>query len=254
MGVVLYQQGRHAEAAVAFRRSMALEPDDADTLRNLAATLTRLGQDQEAQALRARANGIAPETARVVAMRVSFPADVTLAYVSAPGLEAALASTRAGRLDAALAAYRAHLGDPRSGAAAHLGVANELLRWHVALRLTAGQEPVREPDANIDPVRPTALFRDWVRQPDGRWGPVESVVTPSAAPLDGWVLAEEARRHYGQALSLGAGAAARIGLAALATETGGTEEAARQLAAARELDRSLPAALLSDHATRVAQR
>ena len=139
IGVVLYQQGRYADAAEAFRRAVALEPADPDALRNLASALLRLGQDAEASALRARASTIAPEAARVVAMRCSFPAELTLAYLAAPGLETALSHSRAGQVDTALAAYRALLGDRRSEAAAHLGAANELLRWHVALRLTAAR-------------------------------------------------------------------------------------------------------------------
>ncbi len=253
VGVVLYQQGRYADAAEAFRRAVALEPADPDALRNLASALLRLGQDAEAAALRARARTIAPEAARVIAMRVSFPAELALAYLAAPGLEAALAHSRAGQVDTALAAYRALLGDRRSEAAAHLGAANELLRWHVALRLTAAQEPIRVPDADLAPVRPTALFTDWVRLPDGRWELMESVVAPPAPPGGGQPLVLEAQRHYDQALTLGAGAAARVGLASLALESGDTGEAARHLAAARALDPSLPASLLSDLATRIAR-
>lgn len=253
VGVVLYQQGRYADAADAFRRALTLQPTDPDGLRNLASALAQLGQEAEAKALRARASTLAPEVARVIAMRVSFPAELALAYLAVPGLEAALAHTRAGRVEAALAAYRSLLGDSRSGAAVHLGVANELVRWLVAVRLTAAQEPIRVPDADLAPVRPTALFTDWVRLPDGRWEPMESVVAPPAPPGGGRLLALEAQRHYDQALTLGAGAAARIGLASLAIENGDTGEAARHLAAARALDPSLPASLLSDLATRIAR-
>jgi hypothetical protein len=146
------------------------------------------------------------------------------------------------------------LGDARSGAAAHLGAANELVRWHLAIRLTAAQEPIRVPDAELAPVSPTALFTDWIRQPDGRWDPIESVVAPPTASVAGRVLPQEAQRHCDQALNLGAGAAAHVGLVVLALESGGTEEAARQLAAARALDPSLPPALLSDLAILVARR
>jgi len=253
VGAVLYQQGRYADALEPFQRAATLDPTDPGALRNLASTLARLGRNAEAEALRARASKLAPEAARVVAMQVSFPAELALAYLTAPGLEPALAHTRAGRVDAALESYRALLGDARSGAAAHLGAANELVRWHIAIRLTAAKEPMRVPDAELAPVRPTALFTDWVRQPDGRWDPMESIVTPPAVAGDGRGLIQEAQRHYDQALSLGAGAPARIGLVALALESGGTEEAARQLAAAQALDPSLPPTLLSELAIRVAR-
>jgi tetratricopeptide (TPR) repeat protein len=256
VGVVLYQQGRHAEAAEAFRRSVALEPHDPDSLRNLAATLDRLGRDLEAQKLRARANRLAPESLRVVAMRVSLPAALTLVYLTAPGLEPALERTRAGQLDAALALYRAHLGraDARVRAAAHVGAGNELLRWYAAIGLTRDKEPIRVPDSDLAPTNVTALFADWIRQPDGRWEAMESVVAPPEAPPAGRALVQEAKRHYEQALALGAGAAARVGLAALAFEAGESEEVDRQLTAARALDPSLPASVLSRaDSTRVAQ-
>src|SRR5262249_12977938 len=135
MGVVLYRQGRHAEAEEAFRRSLALEPNDPDTLRNLAATQDRLGRDLEAQKLRARANRIAPESLRVVSVRVSLPATLTLVYLPAPGLEPALERSRAGQVNNALALYRARLGGPNAQvrAAAHVGAGNELVRWHAAI-------------------------------------------------------------------------------------------------------------------------
>ena len=228
VGVVLYQQGRYADAAEAFRRAVALEPTDPDALRNLASALARLGQEAEAEALRARASTLAPEAARVIAMRVSFPAELALAYLAAPGLEAALAHSAGGpgRRPPWPRTGRSW-ATARSGAAAHLGAANELVRWQVALRLTAAQEPIRVPDADLAPVRPTALFTDWVRLPDGRWEPMESVVAPPAPPGAGRPLALEAQRHYDQALTLGAGAAARVGLASLALESGDTGEAAR---------------------------
>jgi tetratricopeptide (TPR) repeat protein len=251
VGVVLYQQGRYQDAVAAFRRAVRLAPTDPDALRNLAAALARLGQDAEAETLRARASRLAPGTARVVAMRVSFPAEFGLTYLAAPGLETALAHTRAGRVEAALAAYQALLGDAKAGAAAHLGAANELVRWHVTTRLTTATEPIRVPQSELGPVRPTALFTDWVRQPDGRWETIESVVTPPGGAGDGRALTREAQRHYDQALTLGAGAAARVGLVALALEAGETREAARQLAAARALDPSLPPALLSELTARV---
>jgi tetratricopeptide (TPR) repeat protein len=253
VGVVLYRRGRYDDAAWAFERAVALEPTDPDALRNLAAALSRLGRDAEAGALRTRASAIAPEAAQVVAMRVSYPADLTLAYVAAPGLESALAESRAGRVASAVTRYQALLDQGRSRAAAHLGAGNELLRWQAALRLTADREPMRVPGAEIAPVVPTALFADWIRREDGRWEPMESVVTPPPSG-GGRSLLPEARRHYEQALSLGAGAAARLGLAAVALERGETEEAARQLAAARGLDPSLPAALLTDIAARVGPR
>jgi tetratricopeptide (TPR) repeat protein len=253
VGVVLYQQGRNAEAAEAFRHALALEPTDPDGLRNLASALARLGGPAEAEALRGRASRLEPEAARVIAMRVSFPAELALAYLSPPGLEAALAHTRAGRVDAALIAYWALLGDAQSSAAAHLGAANELLRWHVALRLAGAQEPIRVADADFGPVRPTALFTDWIRLPDGRWESMESVVAPPDPPGEGRVLLLEAQRHYGQALALGAGAPARVGLAIVALENGETGEAARHIAAAQALDPSLPKPLLSDLATRIAR-
>ncbi len=243
-GVILYQQGRYEAAVASFERSAALDPRDPDTLRNLAAVLARLGRAAEAEALRARANAIAPEAARVVAMRVSFPAEAALAYLAAPGLEVALERSRSGDVSAALAAYRALLDQGRSRAAAHLGAANELVRWQAALRLTAAQEPIRVPDSALAPVAPTALFADWVRLGDGRWEEMESVVTPPASG-DRHALAEEARRHYDQALSLGAGAPARLGLAALALERGDTEAAAEQIAVARSLDPPLPPATLT---------
>lgn len=253
VGVILYQQGRYEAAVASFERSAALDPRDPDTLRNLAAALARLGRDAEAAALRARANGIAPEAARVVAMRVSFPAEAALAYLAAPGLEAALERSRSGDVTAALAAYRALLDLGTSRAAAHLGAANELVRWQAALRLTAAQEPIRVPDAELAPVAPTALFADWIRLGDGRWEEMESVVTPPASG-DRRALAQEARRHYDQALSLGAGAPARLGLAALALERGDTEAAAEQIAAARSLDPSLPPAALTAIGARTAAR
>jgi tetratricopeptide (TPR) repeat protein len=255
VGVVLYQQGRHAEAAEAFRRSVALEPGDPDALRNLAATLIRLGQYQEAQKLRARASRIAPESVRLVSMRVSLPAALTLVYLTAPGLEPALERTRAGQVEAALALYRADLGDPnlRVMAAAHVGAGNELVRWYAAIRLTRDREPIRVADPDLPPTSVTALFADWIRQPEGRWEAIESVVAPPGAPPDTWVLVQEAKQHYEQALALGGGAAARVGLAALAVEAGESEEVARQLAAARVLDPSLPAPALSQAPPRVAQ-
>jgi hypothetical protein len=84
-----------------------------------------------------------------------------------------------------------------------------------------------------------------LRHPDGRRDPIESIVAPPAAPADGRVLSEEAQRHHEQALTPGAGAAAHVGLVALALESGGTEEASRRFAATGALDSSLPPALLS---------
>jgi tetratricopeptide (TPR) repeat protein len=255
LGVVLYQQGRHAEAAEAFRRSMALEPGDPDTLRNLAATLTRLGQEPEARKLRARANRIAPEPIRVVAMKVSLPADVTLVYLAAPGLEPALERTRAGQVEAALALYLARLGDPnpRVAAAAHVGAGNELVRWYAAIRLTRDREPIRVPDSDIGRAELTALFADWIRQPGGRWELIESVVAPPGPPPGDRALVQEAKHHYEQALALGAGVAARVGLASIALEAGDSAEVDRQLVDARALDSSLPTQVLSRAPTRVAQ-
>jgi tetratricopeptide (TPR) repeat protein len=252
VGVVHYRQGRYAEAEAAFQRAVALQPRDAGTLRNLAATLTQLGRITEADAVRARANALAPERARLVAMQVSLPAELELVYLARPGLEKALAHSRAGRVGAALDAYWAHLGDKRAAAAAHLGAANELLRWHVALRLTAQQERIQVPGTDLDPVRPTVLFSDWVGHSDGRWEPMESVVAPPDPPGSGRILILEARHHYEQALALGAGAA-RVGLAILALERGETGDAARQLAAARAIEPALPSSLLSDLAERVAR-
>ena len=62
---------------------------------------------------------------------------------------------------------------------------------------------------------------------------------------------QEAQRHYDQTVRLGVGAAARVGLVALALESGGTAEAARRLVAARAFDLSLPPTLLQDLASRV---
>ena len=255
VGVVLYQQGRHAEAAEAFRRSVALEPDDPDTLRNLAATLDRLGQEPEARKLRARASRIAPEPIRVVAMSVSLPADVTLVYLAAPGLEPALERTRAGQVEAALTLYLARLGDPnpRVAAAAHVGAGNELVRWYAAIRLTRDREPIRVPDSEIGQAGLTALFSDWIRQPGGRWEVIESVVAPPVAPPGTLALVQEAKHHYEHALGLGAGVAARVGLASIALEAGDSAEVDRQLADARALDSSLPTQVLSRAPTRVAQ-
>jgi hypothetical protein len=203
--------------------------------------------------MRSRASAIAPEPARTIAARVSFPAERALVYLAAPGLEAALAHSRAGEVEAALAAYWARLNDRRAAAAAHLGAANELLRWHIALRLTAAQEPIRVPDAALPPVRPTALFSDWVRRADGEWEPMDTVVTPPPPPGGGRTLTLEAQRHYDRALSLGAGAAARVGLATLALESAERGEAERHLAAARALEPALPTSLLRDLATRIAR-
>jgi tetratricopeptide (TPR) repeat protein len=246
VGVVRYQQGQYEDAAAAFRRAVALSPGDPDALRNLAAALDRLGRGSEATGLRARASALAPEPARVVAMRVSFPAELARAYLEAPGLRDALRRSEAGEIEAALDAYWARLRDPRAGAAAHLGAANELVRWHVALRLTAAREPVRVPEGDAAPARPTALFSDWRREADGRWAAMESVVAPPAHPGSGRMLLLEARHHYEQAVALGAGAAARIGLATVAVERGEPVEAARQLAAARALDPTLPAPLVGE--------
>ena len=167
-----------------------------------------------------------PTFRSILAARLSRRGFIAGAGAGLATLEAALAHTRAGRVEAALAAYRSLLGDARSGAAAHLNAANELVRWLVAVRLTAAQEPIRVPDADLAPVRPTALFTDWVRLADGRWEPMESVVAPPAPPADGRLLMLKAQRYYDQALTLGAGAAARIGLASLALENGDTGEAA----------------------------
>src|SRR5262249_37194303 len=138
-------------------------------------------------------------------------------------------------------------------AAAHVGAGNELVRWHAAIGLTRDKEPIRVPDSDLPPTNVTALFADWIRHPDGRWEAVESVVPPPEALPDSRGLTPEAKRHYETALTRGAGAAARVGLAAVALQAGESEEVVRQLAAARALDPSLPAAVLNLAPPRTAQ-
>jgi len=242
LGAVRYGQGRYAEAVLVLERARALQPRDPETLRSLAAALARVGRDSEAEALRRRASAIEPERARVTAARVMFPAPVALAYLGAPRLAPALRDTEAGRIEAALAGYRAAAEDREAAAAAQLALGNELVRWHAAARLAAARQPVRVAAGGPEPGPASVLFSDWVRSPAGTWTPIESVVSPPALPPAGTDLADAARRHYERALALGAGAAARVGLAALARLAGQSDEAAHQLAAARALDPTLPAA------------
>ena len=88
---------------------------------------------------------------------------------------------------------------------------------------------------------------DWLRDAGGGWLAMETVVeAPAGASAEGpaeredGALAQDARRHFQQAMALGAEAAAHVGLAGLARLEGDLAAAARHLSAARAADPSLP--------------
>lgn len=213
-GAVLLRQRRAADAATAFARAVALDPRDAELHRNLGIALRRLGREADAEAAFRRAEALGLGRFGVTTLRVSLPADLPLVYLADPRLDPALALTRAGRVDLAVAEYRRALDGAPDLAAAHLGLANELLRGAVARRLTRDRPPVRVADADGDPVRPSVLFTHGVRHPDGRWEAIEATVEPDDEARD-TALRAEARQHYARALALGAGPPARVGLALL---------------------------------------
>ena len=72
---------------------------------------------------------------------------------------------------------------------------------------------------------------------------MEAVIeVPASAPTEAEdaILARDARRHFQQAMALGAEAPAHLGLVALARLEGDVAAAARHLAAARAADPSVP--------------
>lgn len=220
-GAALLRQGRPAEAASAFTRAAALDPADAELHRNLGIALRQLGREGEAEAAFRRAEALGLGRLAVTTLRVSLPAELPLVYVADPRLEAALRETRAGRVAPAIVEYRRVLAAAPDLAAAHLGLANELLRAGVARRLTRGRPAVGVPEADVDPVRPSALFTHALRHPDGRWEAIEVTVEAAAADAGPDATWAETCRHYERALALGAGAPARVGLALLAREQRG---------------------------------
>jgi tetratricopeptide (TPR) repeat protein len=245
LGVVLLRQGRDGEAAAAFTRATALDPDDARAAQNLAIALRRLGREAGAEAALARARALRPPRLRVTALRMTVPADVQLAYVADPRLDGALGDSRAGRVESAISGYRRALARMPDLAPAHLGLANELVRWRLAVRLTTKPPPARAKGASGSPARTAALFSDWVQDANGGWSALEAVVEPPPMADDA-ALAREARGHFEHALALGAGAPAQLGLAALARLEGDAEAVSRHLAAARAADPSLPPAATAD--------
>lgn len=216
-GAVLLRRGHPGDAAAAFAHAVALDPRDAELHRNLGTALRRLGREADAEAAFRRAEALGPGRLAVTTLRVSVPADLPLVYMTDPRLESALAHTRAGRVDLAAAEYRRALARTPDLAAAHLGLANELVRAAVARRLTRDRPPVRVADADAEPVRLSVLFTHGVRYPDGRWETIEVAVDADDAAADGAARAE-ARRHYERALTLGADAPVRVGLALLDRE------------------------------------
>ena len=175
----------------------------------------------------------------MTSLRVLLPADFQLAYLEEPALRPALAESRAGRVEAAIAAYRRALATAPDLAAAHLGLANELIRWRVVAGgwRIASRPPARDAEA----VRAgaasssTTAFERAGRLERARGGRGGAARRPTSGA--------RARRAPPPraALALGARAPAHVGLAALARLEGDDQAAARHLAAARAADPSLPA-------------
>jgi tetratricopeptide (TPR) repeat protein len=253
LGVALFRQGRHAEAAVAFARAAALDPDDAEPAENLSVALRRLGRTAEAEAALARVRALRPARLEVTSIRVLLPADLPLAYLEEPTLRTALGESRAGRVEAAVTLYRQALATAPDLAAAHLGLANELIRWRVVGRRVEGS-PTPAPAGDAETVsRRTGILFDTVFGAPAGWSTLEVVVEALPAADDA-ALALEARRHLETAFALGVRAAALVGFAALARFEGDDQAAARHLAAARAADPSLPAAGAPPSSTAAAPR
>jgi tetratricopeptide (TPR) repeat protein len=256
LGVVFSRRGRDAEAAASFARAIALNPDDIVAAQNWAVALRALGRDAEAAAVLARFRALQPLRLEVTELRVARSAQIQLAYLGDPRIAAALAESRAGRVETAVSAYRRVLAVTPDVAAAHLGLANELVRWRVTARLATSLTGARSGGiADAAAGRPVTLFEDWLRDAGGVWRAMETVVEAPAgafteAPTDprteipagvgDRALAQVARRHFQQALMLGAEAAAHVGLAALAQLEGDLAAAGRHLSAARAADPSVP--------------
>src|SRR5262249_37674582 len=154
---------------------------------NLGITLQRLGQSKEAETAFRRAERLGLSRGTVSVVRVSVTPDLHLAYLAHPALTVGLAASRAGRLDLATAEYRRVVAATPDLAAAHLALANELLRARVARRVASSLTSGRALEDEMDPVWPAVGLVHSIRQPDGRWETVETTVQTAAleAPLGG---------------------------------------------------------------------
>jgi len=217
----------------AFTRAAARDPTDAVILRNLAIALRRLGRNAAAETALARAQALQPAELEPVWAEVTLPAGITLAYAAHARLAVALEHTRAGRIDAAIAEYGRVAAASPGLAAAHLGLANELMRRRAADHVARIRTGVSVGGLAVEPASPGTLFADWLHHPDGRWEALETTVPAASEQGDPRVLGAEAAEHYRRALLLGAGAPAELGLAQLARDAGRSAEAATRLAAAR---------------------
>ena len=240
-GVALVYLERHGDAVEAFTRAVARDPTDAVILRNRAIALRRLGRNGEAAAALARAQALRPDGLEPVWAEVTLPAGITLAYSVHARLTIALEHTRAGRIDAAIAEYGRVAASTPGLAAAHLGLANELMRRRAVDRVAGIRTAVSVGGLALDPAPPATLFADWLHHPDGRLEALETTVPAAAGPADPRALGADAAEHYRRALLLGAGAPAELGLAQLARDAGRSAEAATRLAAARGAVPTLPA-------------
>ena len=240
-GVALVRLERHGEAVEAFTRAAARDPTDAVILRNLAIALRRLGRNAAAETALARAQALQPAALEPIWAEVTLPAGITLAYTAHARLAVALEHTRAGRIDAAIAEYGRVAAASPGLAAAHLGLANELMRRRAADHVARIRTGVSVGGLAVDPAPPGTLFADWLRHPDGRWEALETTVPAASEHGDPRVLGAEAAEHYRRALLLGAGAPAELGLAQLARDAVRSAEAATRLAAARDAVPALPA-------------
>jgi Flp pilus assembly protein TadD len=241
LGVVYFRQGRFREAAEAFRRATALSPEDPDTHRNLGVALRRLGRQPDAEAALARARALRPEPVAVRHLRVRVPISLPLGYEAHPGVEVGLAETLAGRSAAALDTYRSVLRHAPDLRAAHLALANELVRAAVGRRLSGRLGPVRVSGAeDAEPAWPVPTASHFIYRPDQGWRAVEAPLEPAPGGPEPSRWLDQAERHYRRAVELGAGGAAYLGLACLEAERGRPDAAAAHLAVARRLDPGLP--------------
>lgn len=130
----LHREGRRAEAVVAYRAALALDPGDAEAHRDLAVALQALGRDEEAIAAYRAALALRPDMAQahnnlgaLLQRRGDFQAAAgshAAALAAQPDYPSArlnlgAALQRLGRLEQAEAAYRAVLASDPDHAAAH---------------------------------------------------------------------------------------------------------------------------------------